>query len=104
MIRKSHGVPEKSGMLNFRRHQEDARGKSSGLCFLLVLSVVGTIVVSAVALAAVAVVSTHAYLSAATNIAMPFSHWRDLFLHRFIESLVLSMLAVAGVAIYKSLQ
>ena len=91
-------------MLNFYRHQDDARKTTKGLCFLLVLSVVGTIVVSAVALAGVAVVSTRAYLSATTNIAMPFSHWRDLFLDRFVAALVLSMLVVAGVAIYNSFQ
>jgi Zn-dependent protease with chaperone function len=91
-------------MLNFHDHQDDAREMTKALCLLLVFSVVGTIVVSAVALAGVAVVSTHGYLSATTNIAMPLAHWRDLFLDRFVEALVLSMFAVAGVAIYKSFQ
>ena len=91
-------------MLNFYQRQDDAHGMTKALCLLLVFSVVGTIVVSAVALAGVVVVSTHAYLSATTNISMPFSHWRGLFLDRFVEALVLSSLTVAGVSIYKSFQ
>ena len=91
-------------MQNFHKHQDDAHGMTKALCLLLALSVVGTIVVSAVVLAGVAVASAHGYLSATTNIQMPFSHWRDLFLNRFVEALVLSTLAVAGVAVYKSLQ
>src|SRR6476659_8556929 len=91
-------------MLNFYRHQDEAHGMTKALCLLLVLSVAGTIVVSAVALAGVAVVSARGYLSATTSITMPFSHWRDLFLDRFVQALVLSMFAVAGVAIYKSFQ
>ncbi len=91
-------------MRNFYQRQDDARGMTKALCLLLALSVVGTIVISAVALAGVVVASTHCYLSATTNIVMPFSHWRDLFLHQFVQALVLSTLAVAGVTIYKSFQ
>src|SRR6478672_2022983 len=91
-------------MRNFYQHQDDARGMTKALCLLLALSVVGTIVVSAVALAGVAVISTRAYLSAATNITMPFSHWRALFLDRFVQALVLSTFVIVGVAIYKTFQ
>ena len=91
-------------MLNFHDRQDEARGTTKALCLLLAFSVVGTIVVSAVALAGVAVASSYGYLSAITNISMPPAHWRDLFLHRFFEALALSTFVVAGVAIYKSLQ
>jgi Zn-dependent protease with chaperone function len=91
-------------MQNFYQHQDNAHGMTKALCLLLALSVVGTIVLSAVALAGVAVASAHGYLSATTRIVMPCSHWRDLFLDRFVEGLVLSTLAVAGVAIYKTFQ
>jgi Zn-dependent protease with chaperone function len=91
-------------MRNFYQHQDDARGMTKALCLLLALSVVGTIVASAVALAGVAVVSARGYLSATTNITMPFSHWRALFLDRFVQAMVLSTLAIVGVAIYKTFQ
>jgi Zn-dependent protease with chaperone function len=91
-------------MRNFYQHQDNAHGMTKALCLLLALSVVGTIVLSAVALAGVAVASAHGYLSTTTKIVMPFSHWRDFFLDRFVEGMVLSTLAVAGVAIYKSFQ
>ncbi len=91
-------------MRNFYQHQDDARGMTKALCLLLALSVVGTIVVSAVVLAGRRVVSTRGYLSATTNITMPFSHWRALFLDRFVQALILSTLAIAGVAIYKAFQ
>ena len=91
-------------MRNFYQHQDNAHGMTKALCLLLALSVVGTILLTAVALAGVAVASAHGYVSAMTNIAMPFSHWRHLFLDRFVEALILSTLAVVGLAIYKSFQ
>jgi Zn-dependent protease with chaperone function len=91
-------------MRNFYQHQDDAHGMTTGLCLLLALSVVGTIVLSALAMAGVVVASAHVYLSATTKLAMPFSHWRNLFLDQFVQVLVLSTLAVVGVAIYKSFQ
>jgi Zn-dependent protease with chaperone function len=91
-------------MQNFYQRQDEARGTTKALCLLLLLSVLGTIVVSAVALAAVAVASSHAYLSATTSIKMPFAHWQGIFFDRLVQALVLTTLAVVGVAIYKSLQ
>ena len=91
-------------MRNFYQHQDDVRGMTKALCLLLALSVVGTIVVSAVAVAGVAVVSTRTYLSATTNITMPFSHWRALFLDRFVQALILSTFVIVGVSIYKTFQ
>jgi len=91
-------------MLNFHDHQDSARGMTKALCLLLAFSLVGTVVVSAVALAGVAVASSFGLLSASTSITMPLAHWRDLFLERFVEATVLTTLAVVAVAIYKSLQ
>ncbi len=91
-------------MRNFYEHQDSARGMTKALCLLMVISVIGTVVVTAMALAGAAVLSSRGYLAATTNVVMAPGHWRGLFVDRFWEALALSTLTVAGVAIYKSWQ
>jgi Zn-dependent protease with chaperone function len=91
-------------MQKFYEHRDNALGMTSSLCALLAACVIGTIIVSSIALAAVAVGSSCAYLSASTSIRMPFEHWRDIFFSRLVQAGVLTTCSVVGIAIYKSLQ
>src|ERR1700730_9463234 len=91
-------------MRKYQEYRDEARGMTKELCLLLAIAVTGTIVVSAFAVAAVIVATTHGYLSALTNIEMPSEHWSDLFLRRFLQASGLLMLTVAGTAAYKALQ
>jgi len=74
------------------------------LCLLLAVAVVGTIVVSAVAIAVVAAAAPYGYLSSVTNIKMPAQHWRDLFFQRLIQAGIGTFLLVVGTAVYKTWQ
>ena len=87
-------------MRKFHEYRDEARGMTAGLCALLAVAVVGTVVVSALALAGVSVASTYAYLSATTNIKMPVEHWRGVFFHRLGETGILTALLVGGAAVY----
>jgi Zn-dependent protease with chaperone function len=91
-------------MQKFYEYRDNALGMTTSLCALLVVSVIGTIVVSSVALAAVAVYSSYAYLSATTSIKMPFDHWRDLLFSRLWQAGLVTSCSVLGVAIYKTIQ
>src|SRR6476620_9844156 len=91
-------------MQKFYEHRDNALGMTSSLCALLAACVIGTIIVSSIALAAVAVGSSYAYLSASTSIRMPFEHWRTIFFSRLAQAGVLTTCSVVGIAIYKSLQ
>ena len=91
-------------MQKFYEYRDNALGMTTSLCALLAVSVIGTIVVSSVALAAVAIYSSYLYLSAVTSIKMPFDHWRDLFFSRLWQSGLLTTCTVLGVAIYKTMQ
>ncbi len=87
-------------MRKFHEYRDEARGMTAGLCALLAVAVVGTVVVSALALAGVSVASTYAYLSATTNIKMPAEHWRGLFFARLGETGILTALLVGAAAVY----
>ncbi len=91
-------------MQNFYEHRDNALGMTTSLCALLVACVICTIIVSSVALAAVAVISSYGYLSATTSIRMPFEHWRDIFFSRLLQAGLLTSCSVLGIAIYKSMQ
>jgi Zn-dependent protease with chaperone function len=87
-------------MRKFHEYRDEARGMTAGLCALLAVAVVGTVVVSALALAGISVASTYAYLSATTNIKMPAEHWRGVFFARLGEAGALTTLLVGGAAVY----
>src|SRR6478672_12255047 len=91
-------------MQNFYEHRDNALGMTKSLCALLAACVICTIIVSSIALAAVAVASSYAYLSATTSIRMPFEHWRDIFFSRLLQAGLLTFGSVLGIAIYKSMQ
>ena len=89
---------------NYHQHCGKARGLTAGLCVLLAVAVVGTIVISAALLAGVIVSGSYGYVSVTTNIKMPFAHWHHMYLGRFRDAGVLTMLLVLGAAVYKGYQ
>jgi Zn-dependent protease with chaperone function len=91
-------------MQHFHDHQQKAQELTSSLGTLLVISVIGTIALSALALAGVAVGTTYAYLAATVHIKMPPEHWRHMFFDRLTQAGVLTTLTVVGVALYKTLR
>src|SRR5262245_49548191 len=91
-------------MRKYHEQRDEARGLTTELCLLLALAVIGTIVVSAVAMAAVAVAAGYGHLSATTNIKMPADYWQGVFFSNLLRAFVITLLAVAGTAIYKSWQ
>src|SRR5262245_62359219 len=91
-------------MRNFHDHQQKAHELTNSLCALLVVSVIGTIALSAIALAGVAVGSTYAYLAATVNIKMPADYWRHMFFERLVQAGALTTATVLGVDIYKTLR
>ena len=88
-------------MRKYHQYRDEARSLTAGLCILLAAAVVGTIVVSALALAGVTVFGSYAYLSATTSVKMPFAHWQHMYLHRLRDAGVLTTLLVVGTALYK---
>ncbi len=91
-------------MRKFHQYRDEARGMTAGLCVLLAVAVVGTIVVTAVALAAVTVGGSYAYLSLTTNIKMPPSYWQGIVLHRLYAIGGLTTLVVGAVAAFRAYQ
>jgi Zn-dependent protease with chaperone function len=91
-------------MRKYQEYRDGARGMTKELCFLLAIAVTGTIVLSALAIATVTVATEYGYLSALTNIKMPFEHWTDGFLQRFLLAGGLLTLTVIGTAVYKTSQ
>jgi Zn-dependent protease with chaperone function len=89
-------------MRKYREYQEQARGLTAGLCALLAVGVVGTIVVSSGALAGISVLGSRAYLSATTNVKMPATHWYQMYLDRLRAAGALTTLVIVGTALYKS--
>src|ERR1700730_7917030 len=87
-------------MRKFHEYRDEARGMTAGLCALLAVAVVGTVVVSSLALAGVSVASTYAYLSATTNIKRPADHGRGMFFHRLGDTGILTSLLVGAGAVY----
>lgn len=77
---------------------------STELCLVLALAVVGAIVVSALAIATVAVAAPCGYLATVTNIKMPVEYWRNLFFVRLMQAGIGTLVAVLGTAAYKSWQ
>lgn len=91
-------------MRKFHEYRDEAHQLTTGLCILLAVAVVGTIVVSAFALAGVAVGSTRAYLAATVSMEIPPEHWHEMYVQRLTQSGVLTTLLVVGMAIYTSLK
>jgi len=91
-------------MRKYHEQRDEARGLTTELCLLLAVAVVGTIAVSALAMAFLATAAAYGYLSAVTNIVMPPDHWPGVFRHRLIQCGVVTLLAVLGTAAYKSWQ
>jgi Zn-dependent protease with chaperone function len=95
---------DEEGVEKYQQYREQARELTTRLCVLLAVAVVGTILVSALALAGVVVFGLYAYLSATTHVQMPFEHWYHMYLDRFRDAGVLTALLVIGTALYKSYQ
>jgi Zn-dependent protease with chaperone function len=91
-------------MRKYHEQRDEARGLTTELCLMLAIAVLGTIAVSAVAMAAIATGAAYGYLSAVTNIVMPADYWRNVFYDRLIQCGVLTLLAVGGTAAYKTWQ
>jgi Zn-dependent protease with chaperone function len=91
-------------MRKYQEQREDARGLTTELCLLLAVAVVGTIVVSALAIAVVATVAPYEYMSNVTTMAMPPGYWQGIFWLRLVQSGVLTTLLVVGTAAYKTWQ
>ena len=95
---------ERNIMRKYQQFSEDARELTGSLCGLLALAALGTVIVSAIAMAAVAVASSRAYLGATVRMEIPPDYWSHLYLQRLFESAVLITLVVAGTAIYRTIQ
>ncbi len=91
-------------MRKFQQFSEDARELTFNLIVLLVIATIGTVVVSATAMAAVAVAGSWAYLAATFRVELPADYWSHLYLERLLEAAVLITLVVAGTTIYRTLQ
>lgn len=91
-------------MRQYHESSDAARGMTTQLCLLLAVAVVGTIVVSAVAVAGVTIAVAYGYLAATTTIEMPAGYWPDLFAQRFLQAGVVTALLVVGTAVYHTRQ
>jgi Zn-dependent protease with chaperone function len=91
-------------MRKYQEQRDEARGLTGELCILLALAVIGTIVLSSIAMAGVATAGAHGYVSATTSIKMPPEYWWKVFYDRLWQCSVLTVLAVLGTAIYKTWQ
>jgi Zn-dependent protease with chaperone function len=89
-------------MRKYHVQRDEARGLTTELCLLLALAVIGTIAISALAFTALSLGLSYAYLSATTTIKMPDDYWRNLVYERLLLSFVLTLIAVAGTALYRS--
>jgi Zn-dependent protease with chaperone function len=88
----------------FHQYRDDARGMTTGLCVLLAVAVIGTVVVTAVALSAVTVGCSYAYVSLTTNIKMPPGYWQSMIVHRLYPVGGLTALVVGGMAAFRIYQ
>jgi Zn-dependent protease with chaperone function len=91
-------------MRKYQEQRDDARGLTNQLCLAMAVAVVGTIAVSAAAMAGVATVAAYGYLSAVSNVVIPADYWHHVFYDRVIQCGVLALLAVVGTAVYKAWQ
>src|SRR6478609_1113707 len=91
-------------MRKYHEQRDEARGLTVELCLLLALAVIGTVVISSVAMAAIATLAAHGYVSYTTTIKMPAGYWENIFVHRLIQCGILTVLAVVGTAVYQSWQ
>lgn len=91
-------------MRKYHEQRDEARGLTVELCLVLAVAVIGTIALSALAMAAITTAAAYGYLSTVTNIVMPADYWRHVFCERLIQCGVLTVLAVGGTAAYQSWQ
>jgi len=91
-------------MRKYEQQRNEARGLTVELCALLFIAVIGTIVVSALAMAGLATYASYSYVSATTTIKMPDHYWEGIFYRRIIECGIFTVLAVVGTAIYQTWQ
>jgi Zn-dependent protease with chaperone function len=91
-------------MRKYHEQRDEARGLTTELCVLLAIAVIGTIAVSTVALAGAATSLAYVYLKGLTDFIMPDGYWMGVFYDRLVPCGVLTLLAVAGTALYKSWQ
>jgi Zn-dependent protease with chaperone function len=91
-------------MRKYHEQRDQARGLTTELCVLLGVAVVGTIVVSTVAMAGLATWAAYGYVSSTTKIVMPAGYWTGIFYQRLIQCGIFTTLAVMGTAVYKTWQ
>src|SRR5437868_6066081 len=91
-------------MRKYHAQRDEARGLTVELCLLLAVAVIGTIAVSAVAMAGLATFGAYEYVTQTTTIKMPKGYWENIFLQRLLQCGVFTVLAVVGAAIYQSWQ
>ncbi len=91
-------------MRKYQEQRDEAHELTSELIVGLAIAVLGTIVISTLALAAVAVIAPYVYLSATTKIEMPPEHWRAVFFNRLFGAGLFTTALVVGTALYKSFQ
>ncbi len=91
-------------MRKYHEQRDEARGLTVELCLLLALAVLGTVVISSLAMAAIATLAAHGYVSYTTNIKMPAGYWENIFFQRLLQCGILTVLAVVGTAVYQSWQ
>jgi Zn-dependent protease with chaperone function len=91
-------------MRKYHEQREEARGLTTELCLALAVAVIGTIVVSAVAMAAIITIGAYGYISTVTSFEMPAGYWENVFWTRLTQCGVLTLLAVVGTAAYKTWQ
>jgi Zn-dependent protease with chaperone function len=91
-------------MRKYHEQRDEARGLTVELCLLLALAVIGTIVISSLAMAAIATLAAHGYVSYTTTIKMPAGYWENIFVQRLIQCGILTVLAVIGTAACQSWQ
>lgn len=94
----------RSLMRKYHEQSDEARGLTTELCLVLTVAVLGTIAISALAMAAVSTTAAYAYVSTMTNMEMPAGYWAGIFYDRLMQCGVLTLLAVVGTAAYKSWQ
>src|SRR5205823_3167017 len=91
-------------MRKYQEQRAESRGLTVELCVALALAVIGTIVVSALAMAGLATIAAYEYVSITTKIVMPAGYWQDIFYRRVVECGLFTVAAVIGTAVYKTWQ
>jgi Zn-dependent protease with chaperone function len=91
-------------MRKYHEQRDEARGLTVELCLLLGIAVIGTILVSTIAMAGLATFGAYEYVANTTTIKMPDGYWPGIFYQRLIQCGIFTVVAVVGTAIYQTWQ